>query len=328
MTCLMQLVLQDENGRAIRAVRDFSLDLQYGDGDCDFELYIPNTMVKPRTRFVIDGTSFGGIITKRNPISDSDGDSITWKGRTVQGVMASHYIEPPAGKTHYVVSGDANKVIEQVISAFGLSDYFETSKKASGISIVNYSFNRWVDVWTGLRMMLAKHDARISISCGDGKHLVEAVPSRSYGRLDSERVYFDLDIDDLPVNHLIGLGKGEGLERAVVHWYADTLGNVSKSQTLFGILENALTYQLTSEEEDTLDSKAKSKLLELQNSNEATFSLPPGSNLDVGDIITLSNAKFNLSAQAEITQIILKASLGVSDIQCKCGMPDYPKDED
>ena len=50
------------------------------------------------------------------------------------------------------------------------------------------------------------------------------------------------------INHLICLGKGELKDREVLHLYADTSGNISESQSLFGEEERAATYDYGSVE--------------------------------------------------------------------------------
>ena len=325
----MQLIVQDKNGIPVSSYSDFSLDLQYGDDKCDFVLYIPDTLLDAGCRILVDGTSFAGIIDRRCPsTSASEGDSITYEGRTVQGVLAAKVIEPPAGSSHLVVGGDAHQILKDLIVRIDLDDYLDVSETLSGISLSSYQFNRYVDAYTGIRMMLASVGARLAIQCHDGKHTLSAVGRYTYGEASSETAYFDLKMDELPVNHLIGLGKGEGVDRAVVHWYADILGNVSQTQTLFGVNENELAYNLNSEEYDELVSKTKSKLEEYQVASDATLTLPPGTNLDIGDRVHLSNSKFGITAEAEVVEVVLKASLGVADISYKFGTPDYPKDDE
>lgn len=325
----MQLIVQDEDGTPVSSHSDYSLDLQYGDDECDFVLYIPNCILQAKQRVLCDGTSFAGVIDRRCPSSTAnDGDSITYKGRTPQGVLKKKVIQPDAGNSHLTVSGDANDIIALVISRLGLDEYFAVPDKDSGLYVQSYSFNRYVDGWTGLRMMLATVGGRLQITCHDGLFDIEAVAASRYGDMASEQVYFSMDVDYLPVNHLIGLGKGEGAARAVSHWYADSKGNVSQTQTLFGLDENCEAYNLNSEEDSELASKTKSKLRDYQLSSEADLTLPPSVRLDVGDRVVLSNSKYGITREVEVVQVVLKAYEGIADVSYKFGYPDYPKDEE
>jgi len=308
---------------------DYQLDLQYGKGDCNFVLSAPDITLDAQWRIHVDGMPYGGIVTRPCPASTADGDRISYEGVTVQGVMADHVIEPPRGKSHLSLSGDANEIISQVFELADVGpDYLVADTLPSGLEVASYSFNRYVDVWTGLRMMLASVGGRLEVECKDGGHVVRAVKRTAYGGVESERAYFELKLDKLPYNHIIALGKGEGAAREVVHWYASLGGIISKNQSLFGELKRTYVYQLNSEEGSALAAKAKVKLEELQTVSEADLSLPPGVSLDVGDRVLLSNAHYNLAAEAEVTDVVVKASLGIEDVQYKFGSPDYPKDEE
>lgn len=327
----MNLIVQDEKGIPVASLSDYQLDLQYGSGkdyDCDFVLSAPGLALKSQWRILADGTPFGGMVTHRCPSSTADGDSIYYKGRTIQGILKDHCIEPPRGSSHRVAAGEANGIIADVVESVGLQGFLEVDPLPSGIVVPSYSFNRYVDAWTGLCMMLSRCGARLEVACKDGGHIVRAVGNRAYGSAQSERLYFELEMDELPYNHIIGLGKGEGAAREVVHWYADLLGSVSANQSLFGLLERTYVYALNSEEGSALSSKTRSKLEELQLGSEATLTLPPGVSLDVGDRVTLSNARFNVEADAEVTAVVVKASTGVCDVQYEFGTPDFPADEE
>lgn len=321
----MNLVISDPNGNAIEQTDDFDLKLQYGD-TCDIELSLPK-ILEPHYQVHIDGTAYGGVIDKRCPSHTAKGSSIKFKGRSLQGIFARKAIMPPSGKTHYTYQGEANNMLKELVGLFGLEGMFTVSEADSGINL-NYRFNRFINSWGGIRMALASQDARLKIVCQDGGHELSAVPCRTYGSLDSERVYFSLDCDDLPVNHLIGLGKGEGTARAISHWYADIFGNVSQAQTLFGVWENALVYQLNSEDASTLPGKTKAKLLEYQEGSPAKVSIPDDVQLDIGDKVKISSAKYRINATTQVIGVVFKHKNGIGKTSYEFGVPDFPDEED
>lgn len=322
----MDIVITDPDGNDWMQTNDFELNLQYGEVN-DFELVLDETLV-PGTMFHVDGTPWGGIVDKRCPETLVTGDSITYKGRSLQGLLESRIIVPPSGQSHYVVSGDANAVIGAVISKIGLDDIFEASSNPSGAQFTNYRFSRYVDAWNGLRMALASLDMRMSITCKQGKFTVEALPKEIYGGLDSEKVYFKLDCEDIPINHLIGLGKGQGVNRAVCNWYADANGNISTTQTQFGVFENTATYHSNNDELAELSSKTKSKLKEHQTGSKASVTLPEGEMLDIGDFVVLSNATYNIEATTQVICVVIHVKNGDSDISYDFGIPIFPSEED
>ncbi len=322
----MQLVIADSNGVPIRSISDYSLDLQYGVKNNFVLEDVMNVVIPAHYQIFADGTPFGGIIDKRCPVRNEDGDFISYQGRTIQGVLQEKIIVPDIGNSHLIVSGDANDIIRDLLSRVGLLGFFCVPDTPSGIHISSYRFYRYIDVYTGLRMMLSGVGARLRFKCRTGGHEMSATSCDLYGSMESERVYFKLTNDTRPVNHLIGLGKGEGAARAVVHWYADSSGSVSQTQTLFGTDERAQTYQLTSEEDAALSTKTKNKLEELQGSSEAKLTLPRGIQLDIGDQVTMSSAAYGITAVAQVIDVTYKAKMGTSTTTYEFGVPDYPED--
>lgn len=324
----MNLIIADAKGKALHSISDYDIDLQYGTVN-DFHLTdVMGYVLEPHWQVFADGTPYGGIIDMRCPSKTEDGEEIGYRGRSMQGVLADKVILPPSGQTHLVLSGDAHDIMRTVLQLVGLDGFFRVPTEPSGIYVTSYRFYRFVNAYIGFRMMLSSVDARLALSCQDGGHELSAVRCDTYGSMESERVYFKLDQDTRPYNHLIGLGRGEGLERAVSHWYADAFGNVSQTQTLFGVDERAKAYQLTSEEASTLPGKTRNKLIELQGSSEALLSLPPGTSLDIGDKVVMSSAAYGITATAQVVDVTLKASNGMSEVEYEFGVPDFPEDEE
>lgn len=322
----MNIVITDPDGRDYMQTDDFDLNLQYGETN-DFELTLDATLA-PRSMFQIDGTQYGGIVDMRCPRVTRDETKIIYKGRPLQGILNRKILMPPSNSLHYTVSGDANAAIAAVIEKVGLDGIFEAESSPCGKSLNNYRFYRFIDAYSGLRMMLASIGMRLSITCRQGKNLLQAVPSTTYGRIDSEKVYFKLDREDLPVNCLVGLGKGIGLQRAISIWYADFAGNISQTQTLFGQLENAKIYQSTSDDMETLPAKTKARLKEYQEKSAAQVTLPEDTKLDVGDSVVLSEASYNIQATTQCIGVALKVANGAESMSYDFGMPIFPDEED
>lgn len=322
----MDLVVADAAGKPLFQTDDYSLDLQYGSKN-DFKLSLPETL-DAHWRFQIDGTPYGGILDTPCPTKSAKGSSIAYEGRSLQGVFEKKTIFPPSGQSHLVFKGDANAMLADFLKLQGLEGDFEAEPSPSGLPELNYRFYRYVNGWKGLRMALASVGGRLDVLCRDGLPLVRAVPSREYGRLDSERVYFDLKCETLPCNRLTGLGKGEGVDREVCEWFADLFGNVSKTQTLFGVWENAETYSLNAEEGSSLSAKTKAKLLELQEGSKAEVDVPQDVSLDVGDIVAISSSEHRLEATTQVTDVVVKVANGRMKRSYRFGTPDFPDEEE
>lgn len=322
----MDIVISDENGVPFMQTSDFSLDIQRGSRN-DFELNSPVHLEK-HWRFHVDGTGIGGFLDTPCPSKTAKGDFIKFKGRSLEGLFEKKVLKPPGGSTHLTFRGDANAMLADIVQRTGLSGVFEAETDASGLPQLDYRFYRYVRGWTGIRMALASVGARPDILCREGKHLIRALPDREYGRLDSERVFFEMECEELPCNSLVGLGKGEGLARPTCHWYADLFGNVSQTQTLFGEWEVEDRYVLTNEEGESLSRKTKAKLLELQEGSKATVNVPEGVRLGVGDTVSISSAHYRQQATTQVTDIVTKVAKGIEKTDYRFGLPDFPDEEE
>lgn len=325
----MDIVIADAAGKALRQTDDYTLDLAYGDDENDFQLSdLTGPALANGMRWWIDGTAYGGIVDDIG--IDSEDDAVTarsYKGRSVQGVMAKKIIRPDAGQSHLVVTGEANTLIDQLLTRCSVNDWLTASTADSGIQVSSYQFYRYIDLWAGLRMMLASAGARPDITFIDGRPVISAVSSTLYGDIPSERVSFSAERTYRPTNHLIGLGTGEGAARQVADWYANAQGVVSQTQTLFGLDEVVETYDLSNENED-LSGKTKNKLQEYQGQGTFEVDLPDGTGLDVGDRVTASDADTGLSVTADVVKVVVKVKSGTPSISYETGTPQWPEEED
>lgn len=322
----MDIVIADAAGAPVFQTGDHVLDMAYGDDENDFELSgLPHAMARG-WRWWFDGTAWGGIVDTVCPASSGGVSSLSYKGRSVQGLMAAKVVEPDAGKSHLVVSGDANAVLGELIGRCSLDGWLRADTAESGVAIDRYRFHRYIDLYNGIRMMLAASGARLRIVFRDGAPVLSAVERGVYGSLPSETVDFSAERTYRPVNHLIGLGKGEGAAREVSHWYADASGSVSQKQTLTGLDEVAESYDLSNESDD-LPGKTRDKLAEYQGQGSFDVSLPEGAGLDVGDVVTASDASSGISVEAEVVKVIVKSDNGQVAVEHETGSPAWPDEE-
>lgn len=319
----MDLVIAGSDGSPVRQTDDFDLDLAYGDDENRFTLSAVPATLAAGDRWWIDGTPYGGVVDTVRVASASGGDpSVSYKGRDVHGILAAKVVRPDPGESHLVVSGEANGLVRQLLQRCDVP-WLAASTDDSGLSVSSYRFNRYIDLWTGLRMMLASVGARPEVVFTEGVPVLSAVPADAYGDLPSELVDFDAERTYRPVNHLVGLGAGEGAEREVVDWYADASGAVSQTQTLTGLDEVAQTYDYSGS--DDLPADTRAKLEEMQ--GQGTFDAAPSqdSGLDVGDTVTASDAVTGISVRASVTKVILKVSRGRPTTSYETGTPEWPE---
>ena len=322
------VVIMDASGRALRQTDDWSADVAYGADEQRFTIsHLAGAPLSAHMRWQVDGTALAGVVDKVCPSVAEDGSSsVSYKGRTVQGVLAGKVLVPPAGQTHLTATGDLNECIAAVVESCGLSGYITVPSAVSGFEASGYRYRRFIDAYTGLRMLCASVGARLRFrATGDGIEL-SAVSATTYGDLPSERVAFDAERDYRPCNHMVGLGAGESTARQVVHWYADASGNLSQTQTLTGVAEVAQTYDHSGSSDLSADTRAK--LAELQGQGTFTATLPDDAGLDVGDRVTAYDSTTGIGVEAQVTKVICKVSLGEAVTSYETGEPQWPEEEE
>lgn len=313
-------------GTPIAQSLDWDADIAYGSDENRATIKRIGMTLQPGDMWQCDGTQLAGIVDTVCPSADEDGSSsVQYKGRTCHGVLASRIIVPPSGQSNLVVSGDLNACIETVISSLGLGGYFIVSGN-SGITATSYSFYRYINAYDGLRMLCQQYGARLDFNATADGIEVSAVSADVYGDIPSELVAFSAERTYRPTNHMIGLGSGEGAARNVVDWYADSSGNLSQTQTLFGVDEVADTYDFASS--DDLSADTKNKLADLQGQGSVTVDLPAETNLDVGDIVTASESTTGISVKAEVVKVVATISNGMFSASYETGTPEWPESED
>lgn len=316
----MVLIVTDENRNDVAALEDFILDLEYGSGDNDFEATLPagSPVLHGGELIYIDGTPYGGIVDEKEVETGSDQN--TYTGRTWHGVLAGRVVVPPQGSDRYSMEGEANSCIRAYIGHLGLGDVFSAPMEDSGIEL-DYQMERFCDGWSGLFSALKASGARPNISYESGYAVLSAVPARNYGNeVDSDLVSFAVKKVHRCVNHLVCAGAGEGQNRVVVHFYADEDGNVSETQSLFGVDQIDAFYDYTNADEATLKEEGRKKLEELQTGGEVDVDVPAGTYpFEVGDTITGRDNRHGVTVTAEVSRKIVKVSDGSETVDYDVG---------
>ena len=275
-----------------------------------FELKIsPDIGIEQDCYLMIEGTEYGGIVD--NVDIDTTATYITVSGRTWHGLLEESPICPNSGSDYYVVSGDLNTVLGQIISRQDLSDCMMANPQASGYSVNNYQIY-YSDAYSAIREMLKSAGCKLAIkySGSERKAILSAVKRGEYvdDGIDGDAVNFQIK-RTRPVNHLVTLGKGELKDRKRVDVYADSSGNVSTKQALFGAQHKGEIYELSSTEDDKLLDEAKNKLKEYQaDLSSCALKDVDGSKYDIDDIVGGKSTKHEVSATTTIAQKVATVS--------------------
>ena len=318
----MDLILATSSG-VEECVLDYDFDLDIGNTN-DFQVNLSygtwDERIEIGKKLYIPGTEYGGIIKYIQ--SDTTTGIITLKGYTWRGYLAKRVIIPPSGQDYYTASGDLNTIIRNLVSIPGV----EVSANASGASVSSYKFGRYVDMASGLQKMCESVGYRLNIryiqTASSGYVLVEAIKAGNYGNdieySQDSMINFDSVDNQMGVNHLICLGKGELKDRIVVHLYVDKNGNISQTQSITGIDEIIQTFDNSGAEQETLIETGTSRLKDLIGGKSFTPSLNnANTELFLGDIISGRDYITGNAATKPIAEKIVKRETGHVTIDYK-----------
>ena len=329
----MDLIYTDVNYKDVGVMKDYAFDLAYGADENDFELTIDlnNHCCEAGCLIYIEGTEYGGIIDGLSVVSSED--KLSYKGRSWQGVLASKVVEPDDAGNPLVVSGDANTVIDEIIKDFGFDELFIASPDLSGLSIDNYAFDNYVDVYTGIIKMLDTVSGKLKFSFTNNRVLVFAEPIVDYSKdeqFDNDKVEMEIEKTRNTVNHLIFIGKpskeDEESTLPVVHLYKNKDGIFnSDTKTFTGIQEIMSVHEYSKEEDlqQLLDDLSKGDTKSLESSlveDKVQLNLTDEDNIyDVGDIIAAYEIVTGTYASQKIVKKIVTINQGEVNIQYKVG---------
>lgn len=299
----------------------YAFDLSYGTSENDFEMTIGvnEAVIESGAMVYVEGTEYGGTVDGLK--ATTNGETITYKGRTWHGILNSKVIQPDTGKDYLVVSGDANEVLSFLIARIGLPGLFVVAEELSGVSISSYQFKRYCKGYDGIRDMLAESGAKLKIAWKNRSVVLSAEPITDYtgSPVDGDIATLTVEQTKQKVNHLICLGKGDLAEREVVHLYVDQFGRIGDVQYHTGLAEIVDTYENSNTED--LRSDGIKKLKELRSIDKAEIALLETGGLffDIGDVVGATEYKSGVSVTETVTQKIVKIKNGVVSTEYKTG---------
>lgn len=285
----MDLIYATDEKEDVGVMQNFTFDLAFGVDENNFELTVNtnNHVCKDGYILYIEGTEYGGIIDKIRVATASN--QLVYGGRTWHGILESKIIEPDSGEDYLVCNGEANAMLASLIIRMGLSDLFKASSESSGLIIKSYKMNRYVSGYLGIRKMLGTVSGKLKINFQDGFVVLSAEPLVDYSQddeFDSSQIDFDVTKNYRPTNHMICLGKGDLAERQVIHLYADELGNISHTQSQFGMDEVTYVYEnVNAESDEELENGGVEALKEAWNTDELQVDFDSTRSYDIDDIV-------------------------------------------
>lgn len=303
----------------VRELADFTLDLAFGSDENAFSLECEAAHAPEEGQFVfIDGTEYGGVIDQASYEAGREASgSILCRGRTWHGILAGKRLLPDSGSGYLSVSGKAGDALASLIERMGLSGLFTAAADDTSVS---YTFDRFVDGYSGLKAMAKANGRKVAMRRKGGKVEISLPPAVDYAnKVDSDLLDFTLTSVHRCVNHLVCAGTGELENRAVVHFYADETGNVSHTQTFFGVDEICALYDYSNADADKLEEEGKKKLKEYQTKGSVEVDAHDDIDVDVGDVISARDNAHGRTVSATVVKKIVQVSRGVATYKYEVG---------
>ena len=320
----MDLIYSNASRKDLGVLQNYELDLALGKDENDFECRIASEAHCCGAGFFlyIEGTEYGGIID--GITSDTATKEVTYSGRTWQGILNSKIIQPDSGADYLTVSGEANAVMAALLERLELSSLFEASAEDSGLTIKNYKMHRYIAAYDGICKMLASVGGKLHLSYNGEKVILSAAERHDYStdeEFDSDQMDFRVKRNYQAVNHLICLGQGELADRLVIHLYVDENGNVSNTQTAFGLAEYAAVYDYgNAESAEELENGGKEMLSAQWKQSELMIDFDADADsYDVGDIVGARDNITGISSTAAISKKIVTIKNGQTKIYYEVG---------
>jgi hypothetical protein len=316
----MVIQLTDKDGKQVRQLKNVEIDMALNDDTQDFEITIPSNEHDKRfeygSRIFVADTEIGGILGEQE--INTAVDSLCWRGLTWRGLLNSKVISPESGQDYYVVTGELNEVLRELIEP-RFSGLFRVPEIDSRIS-VHHQFSRYCTLLEGITDMLRVADCKPEIRYREGEPNesgyveVRAVPIVDYSNeielSQDSKLNFKMNEKKNGVNHLIVLGKGELKDRTVIHLYVQQNGTVGELQFYTGIDEIEQVYEASAEDSELLIEGEK-KLRELMNRNTFEMDVEAlGLDVSIGDIVGGRDQITGMYMAKPVESIIVKIQNG------------------
>ena len=99
----MDLIYMDDKKRDIGVMKNFTLDLAFGEDENNFELstVMENNVCESGFYIYAEGTDYGGIIDQIKVNTSSN--SLKYIGRTWHGILGSKILQPDDGQDYLIL---------------------------------------------------------------------------------------------------------------------------------------------------------------------------------------------------------------------------------
>lgn len=287
---MVSVIVANATGEELRDLVYKEYDFEVGDEENSYLITCNSAeweTIEDGSRIYIPNTEYGGLF-KRLEVDTKKG-TVAAGGYTWRGMLQNKIIIPPSGQDYATDSGELNAVIGARVSA-AFPGLFVGSSTPTGVT-VSYRYNRYVTLYDGLKAMLKSVGYKMQISYDQeaARVVVEAVPIVDYSNQieysSDMNADYTMNMEATGINHLICLGQGELKNRTVVHLYVDGNGNISTTQTYFGVNEIVGVYDYAGATRADLIQSGTEQLAQEVNKNTFSIELESEKDVAIGDVV-------------------------------------------
>lgn len=294
----------------------------------DYSSYDSELLERGDFIFIPD-TEYGGIV--KTIKSSSEDNTVTFSGYTIRGQLEKKVLEPPKGSDYYIATGNVQTVLNNVMSD-KFPELYKTSESLTDKTVNKYKFPRYWSFLRCFKKMLESVGCRLNIVIKQGRTSepcffeVQAVEIEDL----SSQIQYDLNtnnnytIEDnqMGVNHLIILGKGQLKDRIIKHmWVKNSDGSYPTGMELIEAVYDYNSY----EDEDDLIQNATENFNTLKSSQSASIFIND-TNRNIGDIVSVKDYITGILVSKTISSIIFKISNATYTIEY--GVEDESEEEE
>lgn len=305
----MELIYTNRNREDIGYLKNFNLDMVIGDTN-DFELTASrDSGLSVGSIVYCENTQYGGIIDgfKFNTKED---ESITYFGRTFQGVLANRYYfsRPPIGEYTIV------NFFTRWLTLLNLTDYFDVIDYDGGSVYIRQSEIE-LNIYEYLTKYLALNGYKLIMGFKNGKITIGAKPIVDFSEseeFDETQIKFDIIHQ---VNGLRLLSGTDGALTNIVYVSLNDDGTIGRGssgiENKLDIIESRIDVSPNERDGETVLSMTESYLNECINSQveiNVEFDVNNEDIYDVGDIIGVHDPFTDAVLKQVITRKVIKGS--------------------
>lgn len=224
------LIFTDSKMNELGVIHTYDLDLDIA-GDKSFELTLPDNLLSVGGFWYVIGTEYGGRIDGFK--SNTSDNKITYFGRSWRGILSSKVIESKSIKP-ITYSGSVQDGINNILKEYEFDNLFYCEPAfvdESVSSLVNYTFDFMVDIYTGIIKMADSINFKLKFEMGNDRFIhITPMLRQDYtdylNYCEDNGLDFEVEVADDRPNHYICFSVNDDGSFYIIHIFTNEFGGI------------------------------------------------------------------------------------------------------